>query len=167
MAKLDLAGYLEDDALEVPGVVSTRYPDGKTYRVPSPDARTGLRLEAMVNLGVKARLGQDVGKAAEALNVDDDEERDLYQMVMGAAYDEMITDGVSWVRIQRLGKYLLLHFTMGEDAAQQALQRGALTGEAQAPNRATRRASKATAKSTPRRGSTAGTKPRPKRPVKA
>jgi hypothetical protein len=138
MARLDLAGYLDDDSVEVPGIPSTAFPDGKTYRFASPDAKTGLFLAFLANLAVKARLGGDIGAQAAALELDDDQERDLMRDVMGATLDELTADGVSWVRIQKLNRYLFIHFAMGEDAAV-GLQR---SGEARVPaNRATRRAS--------------------------
>jgi hypothetical protein len=139
MARLDLAGYLDDDSVEVPGIPSKAHPDGRTYRFASPDAKTGLFLASLANLAVKARLGGDIGKQAAELELDDDQERDLMRDVMGPTLDEMIADGVSWVRIQKLNRYLFIHFAMGEDAAAGL----AVSGEAPAPaNRAARRASK-------------------------
>ena len=59
--------------------------------------------------------------------------------VMGATLDELTADGVSWVRIQKLNRYLFIHFAMGEDAAVGLMG----SGEASAPaNRAARRATK-------------------------
>ena len=139
MSRLDLTGYLEDDSVEIPGITSTAYPDGKTYTFVSPDARTGLHLASLADLAVRARMGVDVGAQAAALDLDDDQERELMRKVMGATLDELVDDGVSWVRIQRLNRYLFIHFAMGEDAA-----RGLrLSGEAPVPaNRAARRAEK-------------------------
>ena len=146
MARLDLTGYLDDDSVEVPGIPSTAHPDGKTYKFASPDAKTGLLLASLANLAVKARLGGDIGKQAAALELDDDQERDLMRDVMGPTLDEMIADGVSWVRIQKLNRYLFIHFAMGEDAAAGLRQ----LGEAQAlANRAARRATKKTTRVKP------------------
>jgi len=139
MARLDLAGYLDDDCVEIPGIPSTAHPDGKTYKFASPDAKTGLFLASLANLAVKARLGGDIGKQASELELDDDQERDLMRDVMGATLAQLTTDGVSWVRIQKLNRYLFIHFAMGEDAAAGLTQ----PGEARVPaNRATRRATK-------------------------
>ena len=69
MARLDLTGYLEDDALEVPGIPSKVHPEGRTYKFASPDAKTGLFLASLANLAVKARLGGDIGEQAAALEV--------------------------------------------------------------------------------------------------
>ena len=89
MARLDLAGYLDDDSVEVPGILSKKYPDGKTYKFASPDAKTGLFLASLANLAVKARLGGDIGAQAAALELDDDQERDLMRDVMGTTLDEL------------------------------------------------------------------------------
>jgi len=139
MAKSDLAGYLDDDCVEVPGIRSVKHPEGFTYIFDSPDAKTGLFLASLANLAVKARLGGDIGKQAAELELDDDQERDLMRDVMGSTLDELIADGVSWVRIQKLNRYLFMLFAMSEGQADEMVQR---SGEARVPaNRATRRAS--------------------------
>lgn len=158
MAIKDLSSYLGDDAIDFPI-------DGKTYRVESPDAKTGLFLASLANVGVKAASGADVGQAdVDKLNLDDDEEHDLMEMVLGDTLAELIADGVKWTKIQRLNKYCFIYFAIGEDAADEALKSGALTGEAPAPNRAARRAgSRGAVTTTKRRASTAGTTSPPKR----
>jgi len=168
MARLDLAGYLEDDSVEVPGILSVAHPEGRTYIFDSPDAKTGLFLASLANLAVKARLGGDIGEQAAALELDDDQERDLMRDVMGATLDELTADGVSWVRIQKLNRYLFIHFAMGEAAAE-GLR---VSGEAPAPaNRAARRAAtkkRATlVKSVTPRASRAGSTTRKKAAPKA
>ena len=165
MARLDLTGYLEDDSVEVPGILSKAHPEGWTYIFDSPDAKTGLRLAALADLGIRAHQGGDIGNAAARLELDDDQELDLMRDVMGATLDEMTADGVSWVRIQRLNQYLFIHFAMGAEVAAKGLHS---QGEAPPPNRAAKRAaSKGTGRKTPSRASTADT-PAPKvRAVKA
>ena len=166
MARLDLAGYLDDDSVEIPGIVSTKFPDGKTYKFASPDAKTGLFLASLANLAVKARLGGDIGEQAAALELDDDQERDLMRDVMGATLDELTADGVSWVRIQKLNRYLFIRTSMGEDAAVGLT----VSGEARVPaNRAARRATKkpTLVKSVTPRASRAGSTTRKKAAPKA
>lgn len=152
MALKDLSSFLDDDAIDVPV-------DGKTYRIESPDAKTGLLLSSMVNLGVKASAGSEISEADLAsLDLNDDEERDFMRMVLGDTFDELVEDGVSWVKIQRISRYALIYFAIGEEAADDALKSGALSGEAPAPNRAARRAgSRGAATTTKRRASIAGT----------
>lgn len=164
MALKDLSSFLDDDAIDVPI-------DGKTYRVESPDAKTGLFLAGLANVGVKAASGGDVDQAdVEKLDLDDDEERDFMQMVLGDTLAELVNDGVKWTKIQRLARYCFIHFAVGEEAADEALKSGALTGEAPAPNRAARRAgSRGAATTTKPRASIAGTTspPKPRRKPKA
>jgi hypothetical protein len=152
MALKDLSSFLDDDAIDVPI-------DGKTYRVESPDAKTGLFLASLANVGVKAAAGGEVDQAdVDKLDLDDDEERDFMQMVLGDTLAELVADGVSWTKIQRLSRYCFIHFAVGEEAADDALKSGALSGEAPAPNRAKRRAaSRGGATTTKRLASTAGT----------
>lgn len=157
MALRDLSAFLDDDALELPI-------NGTTYVIPSPDARTGLWLTALADLGVAAASGAELGEGDfDKLKLDDDEERTFVVRVLGSGYDAMVAGGVSWVKIQRAARYAFLYFALSPEAADEALKSGSLAGEAPAPNRATRRtASKATATSTRSRGSAAGTTPRSK-----
>lgn len=154
----DLSEFLADDGLEVPV-------DGKVYRIPSPDAETGLFLTGLANLGEKVATGGEVGAVDFArLQLDDEEESTFIRLVLGAALDELVADNVAWVKIQRLSRYAFFHFAIGPEAAERMLESGMLAGEAPAPNRKARReASRAGATSTKRRGSTAGTTSRPKR----
>ncbi len=137
MPRVDLTNYLDDDAVEVPGIPSTAFPEGRSYRFASPDAATGLRLAHLADLAVQARLGVNIGAQAAALSFDDAEERDLMRDVMGATLDELTADGVSWTRIQRLNRWLFIYFAMGEDVAAGLQLQGGATAQ---PNRATRRA---------------------------
>jgi hypothetical protein len=156
MARLQLGAFLDDDAIETPPIPSRAHPDGHVYRVESPSASIGLKLAAMASLGFRASAGQPLTDAdREQLQLDDDEERDLYRMVLGDTYQQMLVDGVSWVRLQRLGTYLFLYFGMSPEVAQQTLEAGALSGEAEAPNRATRRAAK---KATPSKSTGRGSR---------
>lgn len=163
MAYADLAGYLDDDAIDTPPIKSAAHPDGRAYRIPSPDAATGIRLTAMVSLGVDLAVGAELSrKDAERLKLDDDQEREFLRDVLGSAYDELVADGVSWMRIQKLGRYALLYFTLGPEAAADEARRS--SGEAPAPNRETRRKAKKTSsrgssgtgRASQSRGSTAG-----------
>lgn len=167
MALRDLGAFLEDDALDVP--VPGKDEAVRTYRIASPDAETGLWLQTVVGLGVKAASGGEISEAdAESLQLDDDQEADFYRRIMGSTLDDMIRDGVSWVRIERVSRYAMLYFALGPEQADDALESGYLSGEAPAPNRSNRRASSRAASSggatsTRRRASTAGTTPARKR----
>lgn len=157
MSRSDLAAFLDDDVFATPPIASRAHPAGKVYTIASPDAATGLKLTALANLGTRAHYGVEVTDAdIEALDVTDGQEADLYRMTLGAAYDQMVADGVSWVKLQRLGRYMFLRFAMSQEAAD------TLLGEAPAPNRAARRARKGSETSTRSRGSTSGTTSRRK-----
>jgi hypothetical protein len=163
----DLSAFLDDDGLEVPV-------DGKVYRIPSPDAETGLYLTGLANLGEKVATGGGGGPAPPPppphtagggpadlarLQLSDEDEPDFIRLVLGTALDELLADNVAWVKIQRLSRYAFFHFAIGPEAAERMLESGMLTGEAPAPSRAARRAaaSRAGATSTNPPGSTAGT----------
>jgi hypothetical protein len=168
MALRDLGAFLEDDGLEYPLRAASfedpsKHPDAKhddgtyakKYKVPSPSAKVGLWLTALADIGVKANSGGEVSPAdLAAIKLDDDEERTLYQRVLGGAYDEMLADGVKWTVLQRIGQDAYLCFAMSTQVADSALS----LGEAPArPNRATRRTAKKTAGSRSPRASTAAT----------
>jgi hypothetical protein len=143
MATRDLSAFFDDGALEYPGIRSTAHPDGKTYKVPSPDARTGAWLASIAELGVRSASGAEMAQEdAAKLKLDDEQERTWYQRILGPAYDEMIADGVAWVMLKRVGDDAYLCFGLDEDVADMVL---ASQGEPQArANRATRRATQHT-----------------------
>lgn len=143
MAKRDLSGFL-DDTIEYESVVSSSYPDGKTYVVRSPSSKTGVWLTALAELGLRAARGGDVDEAdLDSLKLDDEQEITLYKHVLGSVYDEMIADGVPWTTLQKHGEDAYIYFAMSPQMADAALEN--LGKEQPQPNRATRR-------TTPRRG---------------
>lgn len=140
----DVFSFLDDDALTIPRPIpSTKYPGGKIYTIPAPDALTGIRLTALADIAAKQQRGVRITDAdAARLRMDDEEEREFAVQVMGPTYHEMISDGVSWPRIQKVMQYAYIHFAMGEDVAKRAAQDGLLGGgKVRVPaNRAQRRA---------------------------
>jgi len=136
---------------------------GKEYVVPSPDAETGLWVQMMMSTAAKAARGQDVDpEKIAALDLDDDEERGLFGRLLGSAFDEMIEDRIPWEHVKHAGMTALI-WTNGtlEDAEKFWATAGQLP-EAPAPNRETRRASKASGTTMRSRASTSGTRTRPK-----
>lgn len=133
--------YLEDGALSIPGIPSTKYPEGKTYIIQSPDAHTGARLAALGDMVVRAGIGAEQDpRAAEKLKLDDDREVELMDDVMGDTKAEMIEDGVNWVHLRGVMKYAFIYFALGKESADSALKNGVLAGKAQEPvNRQERR----------------------------
>lgn len=153
MAQRDLSEFF-DDSLEYTNVKSKAYPDGKTYRIASPDAKTGVWLAALAEVGVRAAAGADI--AAEDLNslkLDDDEEISLYQRVMGPVYDELIEDGVPWTVLQKIGEDAYIYFALSPEVADASLEGSG--NQPARPNRAKRRTAQKTAGSKSSRASTA------------
>lgn len=154
-------GELLHPELEYPGVGSTKYPrkddgtGGKTYKVPSPDAREGLRLTALANLGLKAAAGGQMSpEDAAAVKLDDDGEKDLYRRLLTAdVYDEMLEDGVPWLTLKAIGEDALTYFGMSPELADLALELRRQGNLAARTNRATRRAAKkpSSKRATPRK----------------
>lgn len=161
MARVELP-WVDDDSVTI-AIPSEKHPDGKDYTFAAPDIDTGLQLSAIAQLGVKAGSGGELTEADLAkVDLDDDAETDLYRQVMGATYDELVADRVSWTRLQRVGRYLFIRHGLGEDAAAQAVQ--ASPGGSRPPaNRAQRRAASKTApaKTSAPKGSRGSSKPRP------
>lgn len=133
---------------------------GKVYVVPPISATDGLWATHFMELGIAAAAGQDLDpRDIEKLKLDDDDERDLYERVLGPALEEMRADNVDWPSITRAGQTAFIFFTQGEEAATRIWE-GA-SGEAPAPARAARRqASKGSGSSTRSRASTSGTRSR-------
>lgn len=160
MALVDLSAYLADGALDIPSIPSKRYPEGKQYRIPSPDAKTGLWLEAIAGIGTKTAVGAEVTEEdAAGLKLDDDEEKAFYERVLGPVYGELIDDEADWTVITRLGQYAFMYFTVGKDAAD-AMASEALAGPGNRAARraaASRRGSQAAVSKIPSQASTAGT----------
>lgn len=134
--------------------------DGKTYRIPEPDAEVGLRLQAVVSLGVSAVSKQDP-RARDLALLNDDQELDLYRDALGTAYDEMRADGLDWPRFRLAGMTAVLYWGASEDAAEAFWEaRGKAPEPANREERRTaskRSRSTAAATTTRKRASTSGT----------
>ncbi|GAA5056466.1 DUF7426 family protein [Streptomyces similanensis] len=125
---------------------------GKTYTVPPPSAKTGLRVQNVMQAAATAAGG---GKVSDAV-LDDAAELDLYRDVLGTAYAEMIADGVKWPALKHCAMTAVAWIIQDEDAAERYWNSGGDPSQL-APNRATRRASSGTESSTRSRGSTSST----------
>lgn len=75
---------------------------GKTYTVQSPDAKTGLWVQALF---------------IESKILDDDDERAAFQRVLGDTFDEMSADGVPWEYVKHAATTAMLWIVHGKDAA--------------------------------------------------
>lgn len=109
----DLTEYLTD-TLDLPI-------NGKVYRVPPVDAQTGLKLKRIQLLGQAAANGAELSEEQLAeLQMDDEEQRSLYQKLLGPVYDEMLEDGVSWPHLERAGNTAIAFFVGGREMAEKA-----------------------------------------------
>lgn len=118
------------------------FPGGKKYKIPSPDAGTGLYCEQLMAAGAAAAIA---GQKPDAKLLDDDDERTLFERLLGPAYHEMLADGVQWHLIKHAGMTAMFWVTLNEEMALRYWQSGN-PGEALAANRTERRAAKQEAK---------------------
>lgn len=147
----DLSQFLDfmedEDGFNSPPMPSRAHPEGRQYRVASPDAKTGLRLNALADIMVKREMKAPVKESDVArLRMDDAQEDEFVRQVLGAvradgsnALDEMIEDGCKWEHIKRMSQYAFTYFGVSREAADEAVKAGLLSGKIEAPNRAARR----------------------------
>lgn len=130
---------------------------GKLYAIPDVDAETGIWLTQVMDAGIAVKQGR---KAKMPADLDDAEERNLYQRCLGATFDQLRADGVSWGKIRHIGTTAFVLHVHGRPAAERFWEDGVNPdpeGKARG-NRASRRASAASGNATPSRASTNGTK---------
>lgn len=147
-----LEHYLE---LPVPG----RDGEIRVYRIEDPPAEDGIRIERITTLAARIASG---GRAPDTPVLDDDEERDLYRMCLGDAYDQMLADGVRWAHFKHAALTAMFWVVADKDTALEFWRTGQQPGKA---NRAARRAQERRATSasggestTPSPASTSGTR---------
>lgn len=121
MSERDLRAFF-GKTLDYPGVPSKAHPEGSTYKVPSPDATTGLWLTALAELSIKQATGVELSpKDAESLVLDDEQELTFMQRVLGSAYGQMIEDGVAWSDLQLITGDAMKAFAVSEQFADAVL----------------------------------------------
>jgi hypothetical protein len=148
----DLDEFLIDEPIRLPI-------RGKTYEFPgSIPARTGLLLQRLgaaaekASASIKAGTANATELAAEVFS--DSEETDLRAEMMGDTEQQMADDGLTTAHTTHVFRTLMVWHMAGEEAAMKAWE---AVGPQPAPNRAARRASKASATTTRRPASTSGT----------
>lgn len=165
MATADFSGVI-DSGIDYPNVPSKKHPEGKTYRVESPNAKDGLHLAGTIHLGALAAFGGTLDpRSASQLNLDDDDERDFYARILGctedcrklrkdgsskkpcgSTHDQMVADEVPWEWFETISQHAYLHFFVGRESAANFLAgRGKATAPEKTvpvpvPNRADKRA---------------------------
>lgn len=139
------------DSLELP----VRCNDGelRTFKIPSPPAEDGLKIEKIMTEGLRVAEG---GAALDTEVLDDAGELDLYRMALGDAYDEVLAH-LAWPRFRHVAMTAVMWITGGLDLAEQYWNSdGDPKVATAAQNRAARRSS-AAANTTKRPASTSGT----------
>lgn len=156
MTVADLTDFLDETGLPITL-------GAHRYLIPSPDGEKGLKMAAMAQVGMKAKLGGDITEGQlKSLKMDDGEERDFIRFVCtDEIVDAMLADGINWTAMSRVAQYAFTHFAIGEETARKALEAGLFSGKASAPtgNRAARRTAAKSPKSPASPGSS-----RPKPP---
>lgn len=114
-----MSSWFDDDALELPPIKSKEHPKGKSYRVASPDFETGILLQQLAQIATRLHNGLEVSEAeAKRLKMDDEEERDFTQMVLGDTLEEMKADGVPWGPIRKVTQYVFTYYAMSPEQAE-------------------------------------------------
>lgn len=151
---------LLDDSLELP--IQVRDGKVRTYRIPSPSAEDGLKIQRITTLATRLLDG---GQAPDTQLLDDQEEMDLIHDALGNADEQMQADGVDWAWRRHAGLTAIVWITQGAEAAGSYWRAAGDPTRLVAPNREARRAAgktgSAAAKSTKPRASTSGTSARP------
>lgn len=107
---------------------------GNVYVVPSPDAKTGLWCQRMLATGAIAATGGDISAdEIAALELDDTQEREMYKIVLGTAWDEMLDDGLPWDIIRHAGITAFMWVASGRETAEAYWASGGDSGEARRP----------------------------------
>ncbi|GHA95578.1 hypothetical protein GCM10010330_57190 [Streptomyces tendae] len=156
-ATFEALGDFLDDYLELP-VLCT---DGqtRTFRIPSPAAEDGLRVERITKAAAKLYLN---GTEPDQELLDDNEEKDLFRLVLGTVHDEIAAQ-VKWTRFRHVAMTTMMWVLNDRETAAKFWSSGG-DPSLLAPNRAARRQQKsapsasAAANGTRSRGSTSGTK---------
>jgi hypothetical protein len=167
MGELDLSEYLADDLLKLTGVVSEKHPRGTSYSIKSLSARDGLLLRKIMRQAgpepTAVLSASTTAEIEEFCKNDAGETVDMAEKLLGEAYHQMVADGVSDGRVDKITQLVLIQFSAGSEIAQMLV--ASASGEADAPaNRAERRARKTPAKATSRKATapkTAGLKSSP------
>jgi len=156
-ATFEALGDFLDDYLELP--VLTEGGQTHVYRIPSPAARDGLRVEQITKAAAQLYLH---GTEPDQELLDDAAERDLFKLVLGEQHDTILAD-LSWTRFRHVAMTAMVWVLNDRDTAARFWGSGG-DPSLLAPNRAARRQPKsapsasAAANGTRSRGSTSGTR---------
>lgn len=134
---------------------------GREYRIEPVSAKVGLRVERIISAAERnARGAAQEGDQEQVLS--DSDELDLYPDLLGDVYEQMLDDGVTFIRLKLAATATMMWTVYDEEVALEYWNAG---GKAPAPNREQRRAKTTRtggATSTKRPGSGTGTSTRRK-----
>lgn len=134
---------------------------GKIYVIESPDAKTGLWVQAIMTAAAQLRAGVEPSTGGlESLVLDDDEERDAMKRVLGATFDELAADRVPWEFVKHAGQTVMVWIMHGKPAAERfwngsdAAPKAPKKSKKRSGGKEPRKASGGSATTTPSPGST-------------
>ncbi|MFJ4009469.1 hypothetical protein [Streptomyces sp. NPDC090026] len=156
-ATFDALDDFLDDYLELP----VKGTDGvqRTYRIPSPPAEDGLRVEKITTMAARMLA---TGTEPDTTVLDDREELDLYRLCLSDVHDQLLAE-VPWSRFKLAALTAMYWITADRETAAAFWKAGGDPSRL-APNRAARRQQRpgssgsAAASTTRSRGSTSGTR---------
>ncbi|MGY0023759.1 DUF7426 family protein [Streptomyces sp. YJ-C3] len=146
-----------DDALVLP--VPCRDGEERRFRIPSPPAEDGLRVDLLTVAAARLAAGGSPDHE-EVLN--DEDERHIFRLSLGEMHDEILKH-VEWSLFKHIALTAMVWITQDRDRAEQYWN-SAGDPSLLAPNRAARRSrnsgssASAAASTTQSRGSTSGTR---------
>lgn len=150
MALEEAAAWLDGDLVLPIG--------GRKYRVPEPSVDAAVRMQVLLDAGRMTTAGQQLtDRQREVLS--DEDELNTYPTILGPAYHQMVTDGVSFPRIKHAAITAMFHFMISPEVAEAHWNRGVQAGKAtsRSSRPATRRTT-AAASTTKARASGSGTR---------
>ncbi|MFF3310478.1 hypothetical protein [Streptomyces sp. NPDC002952] len=146
-----------DDALVLP--VPCRDGTERKFRIPSPPAEDGLRVDLLTMAAARLAVG---GAADDEEVLNDEEEKNIFRLSLGEMHDEILHH-VDWTLFKHVAMTAMVWITSDRDRAEQYWN-SAGDPSLLAPNRAARRSQSsassesAAANTTRSRGSTSGTR---------
>ena len=92
--------------------------DGKTYVIAPPDIPTGRYITKVMSVGMQAANGHmPSDKTVGSLKLNDDEEADLYERILGDVADEMVADGVDFNSYALAGQAMMIWVVADKEKA--------------------------------------------------
>jgi len=117
----------------------------KVYTVKPPTKDLGLKLAAVSSLSMAAVAGRAEGDIPESHRqiIDTIKDRDLGELTLGDAYQEMVADDVPGPHIDFYARYALYYWVYGESVADEIIAAGqkdaAPKGKARSRSKSTQR----------------------------